>query len=137
MHHFSLRDALSGPGLPWYSLPVLSDRVAHAPLNVGVNLLALSPRLEHRPPWAWRKHPCCMRPTLSPRGAGPENRPPRGLVVLPALLVCRTQERFHARPGLRSPAGTSIASLADTAASVDGPRSRPTLPLPIRSLGLR
>gem|GEM_PF-3698182 len=40
MHHFGLCQALSGPGLPWYSLRVLSDPVAHAPLDVCVSLLA-------------------------------------------------------------------------------------------------
>ena len=46
--------------------------------------------------------PCCVRPTLSPGRARPGN--PRGFVVLPALLDCRTQERFCSWPGLCGPA---------------------------------
>ena len=82
MHHIGLCQALSGSGLPWY------------------NILALSVRLEHRPQWVQCKHLLRVRPTLSPCGEGPGNRPPRGLVILPALLIRRTQERFRTRPRL-------------------------------------
>ena len=67
--------------------------------------------------------PLRVRPTVSPRGAGPGNRPPRGLVVLPALPIRRTQERPTGPCGSRPTPRAASPRPTPTVARPAGPSS--------------